>query len=388
MRFSDVHHQERALSIVRRALVSGRTHHAYLFGGPPGVGKELAARALAARLLCEAPDREPDADACGECRACRLFAAGNHPDFQLIHRGLHKLHPDRTIRASKGLFLAVDVVRRFLIERASTTPTLGVRRVFLIRDAERMNEGAQNALLKTLEEPPGSACLILVTSSAERLLPTIRSRCQRVPFDLLPTDYVREQLTALAGVEPGAARTLAEIAQGRLGAALQWHRTGLLTALAQVSNGINAGLVNNPETFGKALLEIAGELAARTVEEDEDSAEVQAGEDGVEASKPRADSKTTIETDQLREALKLVLLLVAAVYRDALVARSAPDASLRILPRELSAVDGLAGAVEADQLAERIEAIVTAERMLDRNVAPQLACERLAVALCGQIAEA
>jgi DNA polymerase-3 subunit delta' len=217
VRFSDVHHQERALSIVRRALAGGRTHHAHLFEGPPGVGKELAGRALAAGLLCEDPQRRPEADACGECRACKLFAAGNHPDFHLIHRGLHKLHPDRSIRAGKGLFLAVDVIRHFLIEPSSSSPALGQRRVFLIRDAERMNEGAQNALLKTLEEPPGSGCLILVTSSAERLLPTIRSRCQRVSFDLLPPDYVQARLRELAGVEPGAARTLAAVSQGRLG---------------------------------------------------------------------------------------------------------------------------------------------------------------------------
>lgn len=383
MRFSDVHHQQRALSILRRALASGRTHHAYLFEGPPGVGKELAARALAARLLCEASDLAPEGDACGTCRACQLFAGGNHPDFHLIHRGLHKLHPERTIRAGKGLFLVVDVVRHFLIDPANTCPSLGQRRVFLIRDAERMNEGAQNALLKTLEEPPGSACLVLVTSSAERLRPTIRSRCQRVPFDLLPSGYVREQLEALAGVAPEAAHTLANIAQGRLGAALQWHRVGLLTALAQVSNGLTTGLVNDPETFGRALLEIAQELAIRSAETSADSEDESTDDNGDNEGimRTRGGSKT-IETDELRDALKLVLALIAAVYRDALLVQCA-GAERRALPRDLAAVDELARAVDADSLAERIEAIATAERMLDRNVAPQLTCEHLAVALTG-----
>jgi len=383
VRFSDVHHQQRALSIVRQALTSGRMHHAYLFEGPPGVGKELAARALAARLLCEAPDRAPDADACEQCRACKLFAAGNHPDFHLIHRGLHKFHPERTIRAGKGLFLVVDVVRHFLIEPAGTSPSLGRRRVFLIRDAERMNEGAQNALLKTLEEPPGSACLILVTASAERLLPTIRSRCQRVPFDLLPTRYVQERLQAAAGVDLEAARTLAGLAQGRLGAALHWHRIGLLTALAQVSSGLASGLANDPETFGRTLLEIAGELAVRTIEETGNFAADQTNDEG--ATIATKASSRTIETDQLREALKLVLLLVAAIYRDGLIVRSAGDATLRALPPELAAVDSLARTANAEQLADRIEAVATAERMLDRNVAPQLACEHLGVALSGEL---
>ena len=385
MRFSDVQHQDRALSIVRRALASGRMHHAYLFEGPEGVGKELSARALAAGLLCEAPDRVPEADACGECRACRLFAVGNHPDYHLIDRALHKRHPDKTIRSGKGLFLVVDVVRHFLIEPASNSPSLGRRRVFLIRDAERMNEGAQNALLKTLEEPLGDACLILVTSSAERLLPTIRSRCQRVPFDLLPPDYVEEQLQALAEVEPATARTLAALAQGRLGAALHWHKIGLLTALAQVSQGLASGLADNPEVFGKTLLEIANELAIRTIDESGNFADEQFnGDENAEIPRSKASSRT-IETDQLRAALKLVLLLIAAIYRDALVIQSASGTTLRLLPPELTAVDTLAGSADADQLADRIAAIAIAERMLDRNVAPQLTCERLAVALTGEL---
>ena len=310
---------------------------------------------------------------------------GNHPDYHLIDRALHKRHPDKTIRSGKGLFLVVDVVRHFLIEPASNSPSLGRRRVFLIRDAERMNEGAQNALLKTLEEPLGDACLILVTSSAERLLPTIRSRCQRVPFDLLPPDYVEEQLQALAEVEPATARTLAALAQGRLGAALHWHKIGLLTALAQVSQGLANGLADNPEVFGKTLLEIANELAIRTIDESGNFADEQSnGDENAEIPRSKASSRT-IETDQLRAALKLVLLLIAAIYRDALVIQSASGTTLRLLPPELTAVDTLAGSADADQLADRIAAIAIAERMLDRNVAPQLTCERLAVALTGEL---
>jgi DNA polymerase III delta' subunit len=385
VRFSDVQHQDRALSIVRRALASGRTHHAYLFEGPEGVGKELAARALAARLMCEASGLAPDADACGECRACRLFGTGNHPDYHLIDRELHKRHPDKTVRSGKALFLVVDVIRHFLIEPASNSPSLGRRRVFLIRDAERMNEGAQNALLKTLEEPPGSACLILVTSSAERLLPTIRSRCQRVPFDLLPPDFVEERLQALAEVEPAAARTLADLAQGRLGAALHWQKIGLLTALTQVSQALANGLANNPEVFGKALLEIANELAIRTVEESGNFAdEPLEGDEDEETPRSKAASRT-IETDQLRAALKLVLLLIAAIYRDALIVQSAADTALRALPTELAVAEVLGGSADADALTDGIQAIATAERMLDRNVAPQLTCERLAVALTGEL---
>jgi len=381
VRFSDVQHQDRALSIVRRAMASGRTHHAYLFEGPEGVGKELAGRALAARLLCEAPDLPEDADACGVCRACQLFAAGNHPDFHLIHRGLHKQHPDRTIRSGKGLFLVVDVVRHFLIEPSATSPNLGRRRVFLIRDAERMNEGAQNALLKTLEEPPGDARLILVTSSGERLLPTIRSRCQRVPFALLPPDFVEQQLQTLGGVAPAPAAALAVLAQGRLGAALHWHRIDLLTTLYQVAQGLDSPRIAQPEPFGKMLLEVAQELATRNVEYANNNGDDENGENG----KSRGGSKNP-GTDELRSALKLVLLLIASIQRDALLAQVAGPTA-RKLPPDLPAVERLAATWTADQLAERIEAVTTAERMLDRNVAPQLVGEHLAIALTGEAGE-
>lgn len=381
MRFSDVRHQERALSIIRRALVSGRTHHAYLFEGPPGVGKELTARALAARLLCDA-DLPPDADACGACPACRVFPSGNHPDFHLIHRGLHKLHPDAAVRARKGLFLSVDIVRHFLIEPASNSPTLGRRRVFIVRDAERMNEGAQNALLKTLEEPPGSVCLILVTSSAERLLPTIRSRCQRVPFDLLPADFVRRQLQERTGVEPAAAHTLAALAQGRLGDALQWQRIGLPDALRRVCAALAGDLPNDPEAFGRLLVEIAEGLATRNVTYPE--TDEQPDNEAVADDHPRGGSRP-IDTDALRGAAKLVLLLAAVVVRDALVVSAGGDARLCALPSGTPAVAHLAETLTGDQLAERSAAFATAERMLDRNVAPQLACERLAVALTGEL---
>lgn len=384
MRFSDVRHQERALSIVRRALASGRTHHAYLFEGPEGVGKELAARALAARMLCESGDESTDGEACGACRSCQLFASGNHPDFHLIHRGLHKHHPERNIRAGKGLFLVVDVIRHFLIEPASTTPNLGRRRVFLIRDAERMNEGAQNALLKTLEEPPGQCRLILVTSSAERLLPTIRSRCQRIPFDLLPTAFVQEQISAMGDASVDEARTLASLAQGRLGAALRWRRLGLPAALMQVSNELAAGRAALPEAFAKNMLEIAGELAVQAAEDTANFAEEPFDADQSDG-RPRSKTTTkTIETDQLRDALKLVLLLIAAILRDALAVVSGGNSSIRALPENVTAVRFLSNTEDVDLLDKCISAVADAERMLDRNVPPQLACENLAVALTGE----
>jgi len=385
VRLSEVRHQERAISIIRRALTSGRTHHAYLFEGPEGIGKQTAGQALAARLLCDTPQ---DADACIQCQSCRLLAAGNHPDFHLIHRGLHKFHPDRSIRASKGLFIAVEVVRHFLIQPATTTPSLGRCRVFLIREAQRMNEQAQNALLKTLEEPPGQARLILVTASASRLLPTIRSRCQRVAFDLLPPAFVEQQLVAGAGVDAATARTLAGLAQGRLGTALRWHRVGLPVALGEVGDCLAQRFHALPQDFAATLVEIANGLATRAVEllgDDADEGAVpENSEDSAGPTVSKATGKT-IPTDDFRDALKLVLMLIAAVYRDALVVQTRLAERLRHLPPELDVVERLAADLSMEQLETCIKAAAEAEWMLDRNVAPKLACERLAIALSGEL---
>lgn len=383
MHFHDVQHQERAVSIIRRGLRSGRTPHAYLFEGPEGVGKEMAARALAARLLCLAPSRASDQEPCGECDACRRLAADRNPDFHLIHRGLHKVHPDRAIRASKGLFLSVHLIRHFLIEPAGRKPTAGPRHVFLIRDAERMNEEAQNALLKTLEEPPGDTVLILVTSSAERLLPTIRSRCQRVPFGLLPPDFIRAHLEQQCGAAPVKAAALSQLAGGRLGAAVQWHRLGLLAALPELAGALEAVEAGDPEAFGQGCLTIAGALAARALTEPQEESEA-AEEEGDPDEPPatRAGGKS-IPTDELRAALKLVFLLLAALYRDALVRAAAEEAACH-LPEQAALTSRLAAA-GPEPLQNALPAIVLAERMLDQNVAPQLVCERLAVALRNEV---
>lgn len=379
MPLSDVQHQDRAVAVLRRALRSGRMHHAYLFDGPEGVGKELTARALAARLLCLDTSLAADADACGQCTSCRLLARDSHPDLHVIDRALHKLHPDRTIRSSKGLFLVVDVIRHFLIEPAGMMPTQSPHRVFLIRDAERMNEEAQNALLKTLEEPPGSACLILVTASASRLLPTIRSRCQRIPFDLLPSDFVAAELAARTKLSSADAKTLAGLAGGRLGVALAWHKMDLLPDLDSVGQCLDALPAGDVETFAKTLVELATGLAERartagTAADEGDSEEM--AESGKSGGK--------VATNELRDALKLTFLLVSALYREALL-RHSNAAELCTLSGQESRVEQLAARRSFDELDAGLHAIGDAERMLDRNVAPQLTCEHLAVALLGGV---
>lgn len=384
--FSEVQHQERAVGLIRHALRAGRLPHALLFDGPEGVGKELTARALAAALLCEAPGRAPDADACGKCQACVLLAADTHPDYQLIHRGMNKQHPDKAVQRTKGLFLTVDLIRHFLLSPATWTPAMGRARLFIIRDAEKMNEGAQNALLKTLEEPPAATRIILLSASADRLLATIRSRCQRFSFDFLPVEFVRTKLTHDA-VPARDAGPLAALSQGRLGAARLWARAGLLERLPDVWQAGELALRGDPEGFGKRLVQSAIELSQRLfVKPDDEAANesvVDEPDDDSDDEESSKEKEKKIETDQLRDSLRLLFLLLAGWLRDNLVTRGGA-APLRQLPVN-AAADAALQARSADDLNDAISAVGEAERMLERNVAPQMACEWLAAALCGDL---
>lgn len=374
--FRDVQHQEAAVNLLRRGMRAGRTHHAYLFEGPDGVGKELTARALAAALMCLDTARAADADACGVCSSCRLLAADNNPDFHLVERGLHRHHPERSVRTSKGLYLVVDLIRHFLIEPAALTPTQGARRVFIVRDAERMNEDAQNALLKTLEEPPGSVCLVLVTSSVERLLPTIRSRCQRIGFGFLPAAFVAERLKA-AGLSTDEAQALATLSGGRLGVALRWRGWGVLDELDPVATLFDRSALG--KEFRGQVSGAAERIAKRawTLFKKE-AAERHRDPD----SPPPGADQRDVPTDLLRDAYKLVFLLIATLHRDALVRREGA-AIPAALPQAAPVVVALAQRMTVDELENAARAVSEAEHMLDRNVKPELVCDWLDAALQG-----
>lgn len=203
MKLADVVGNAAATQRLRTAAREDRPAAAYLLHGPAGLGKRQVADGFAARLLCASPDGD---DACGTCAQCTRVAAGTHPDLKVVERDDER----RDIRTEQA---------RELTRWLGLRPLMAERKVAIIDDAECLNEHGQNALLKTLEEPPGAAVLILVATRATLLLPTVRSRCQRIRFDPLAPDEVASLLAA-RGVAADDAATLAARAEGSPGRAL------------------------------------------------------------------------------------------------------------------------------------------------------------------------
>jgi len=202
IRFAAVRGHERVRDFLRAAVTQDRLPHALLFVGPDGVGKRCLALALVAWLQCE----QGGDDACGTCASCRRIAAGSHSDVQLV-----------TVATGKKE-IGIDRIRE--VKRFMQLRSVGGRlKVALIDDAHVLTAAAQNALLKVLEEPPARSFLILISSHPDALLTTVRSRCQRLQFGTLPTDVVRDLLTASTDVAAAEADELAELSEGSIGRA-------------------------------------------------------------------------------------------------------------------------------------------------------------------------
>lgn len=201
----------------RQTLASGRLASTYLFVGPSGIGKRRFALELAHSLICtESP--ETALEPCGVCESCRLFAAGSHPDLEVVG-----LPPDKSALPI-SLFIGDDEHRNQegLCHRISLKPYYGRRRIAIVDDADHFSIPSANCLLKTLEEPPPSALLILLGTSPSRQLPTIRSRSQVVRFAPLDrAEIIRILLETGAIADPQQAARAAEFCEGSVERALQ-----------------------------------------------------------------------------------------------------------------------------------------------------------------------
>lgn len=202
-----------ALAALDRAIASDRPSHAWVFSGPEGAGKRATAVEFAAALNCERDDKP-----CGECRPCRDTLAGRHPNVEIVEPGGMCDEPDHRDHADSR-DLRICQVRRLtrILYRA---PYNGGRHIAIVDAADSLHVEAANAFLKTLEEPPPGAVIILLVEREERLPDTVFSRCQRVAFRPVDRDVIVQALSD-RGVEPIQAEAIAGAAAGRLGWAIR-----------------------------------------------------------------------------------------------------------------------------------------------------------------------
>lgn len=367
--------QDQVVEQLRSAADSAGLTHAWLFTGPPGSGRSVAARAFAAALLC--PNR-----GCGECPSCRQVTAGTHADLLLVR-------PD-------GLSYGVRQTRDLVLKSAAS-PVYGGWRVILFEDADRATEQAANALLKAIEEPPPRTIWLLCAPSAADLPTTIRSRCRLITLRTPPTAAVAAILER-EGVSQERALNAARAALGHIGRARRLatdseaaHRRAEVLRVPLRVTGL-------AEAFGaaEALVQAAEAEAAATTEAldvPEREALRQAFGEGstgkgvatairgaAPALKELEDRQKSRATRIKRDALDLALLDLAAYYRDVLAVQLAADVELANASHEAD-LRKLAEASSPRATVRRIEAIMICRERLNASVAPLLAVEELTLAL-------
>jgi DNA polymerase III subunit delta' len=247
MPFRDIVGHRRLVGLLARSVQSGSLPPSLIFAGPTGVGKRLAAVSVAQALNCTHPQATDDgSDACGVCPACKRIARGVHPDVLIVEPG------------DSGS-IKIDQVRE-IVDRAEYRPFEGKRRAVIIDQADALIPAAQNALLKTLEEPPPSSVFMLVTARADTLLATVRSRCPRLQFrPLSPGDIASVLMTR--NLSETEARAVAATADGSVGRALETS-AGELVEVREIAQRVLAHAAE--ATAPGRRLEGARELSTQT----------------------------------------------------------------------------------------------------------------------------
>jgi len=354
----------------------GGMTHAWLFTGPPGSGRSIAAQAFAAALQCET------GDGCGHCPECAQVLSGAHPDVASI--------------VPEGLSIGVKDARRIIL-RSAHAPTRGRWQVTLIEDADRLTEDASNALLKALEEPPPHSVLLLSAPSAEDLLPTIRSRCRLARLRTPPAEAVARVLVERDGVDPAMAAFAAQAAQGHIGRAKRLatdeqarrERKDVLS-LPRSLQGVGSALSAAADLVDAAKAEAVHLTTGRDVAERESLSTalgVGATGKGVTGARGSAGALKELEKTQKsrgtrtqRDALDRALVDLAAFYRDVLQLQLGTGATL--VHGDLRDQAGtIARATTAASTLRRVDAVLACREALDANVAPLLAVEAMALAL-------
>ena len=319
--FQDIIGQDRIKEHLRSALSTGKVSHAYILNGEKSSGKEFIAKVLAMALQCEKGGVEP----CQECRSCRQALSGNQPD---IIRVIHE----------KPNTISVDDIREQVNSDVGVKPYSSARKVYIINEAEKMTAQAQNALLKTLEEPPEYAVLLLLTANVDALLPTILSRCVQLNMKPAPDMLVRKYLCEQLQVPDYKAEVCVAFARGNVGRA---------KALASSED------FENIKAEALSLLKYI---------QDMDLGEI------IDAVKRVTEYKVEIQD---------YLDLCAVWYRDVLLFKATNDVNHLIFREEIQALRRTAQQSSYEGIERIIRGLDSARRRLDANVNFELVMELL-----------
>ncbi len=324
-KFQDIIGQEQIKEHLRNALSTGKVSHAYLLNGEKSSGKEFIAKVFAMALQCEKGELEP----CQECHSCKQALSNNHPD---IIRVVHE----------KPNTISVDDIRKQVNGDVALKPYSSARKVYLITEAEKMTVQAQNALLKTLEEPPSYAVILLMTSNVNTLLPTILSRCVMLHMKPVPDMLVKEYLCRQLQVPDYKAEVCAAFARGNIGKA---------KALASSED------FENIKSDVLSLLKYIQDMELNEI---------------IAAVKKASEYKLEIND---------YLDICAIWYRDVLLFKATNDVNHLVFRDEIQALRRAAQRSSYEGIETIIKALDTAKKRLDANVNFDLVMELLMLAI-------
>jgi DNA polymerase-3 subunit delta' len=362
-----------AAAVLRGEAAAGASMtHAWLFTGPPGSGRSVAARAFAAALQCPQ-------GGCGECAECADVRSGAHPDVANL--------------VTDGLWIRIKQIRE-LVPKAALRPSRGRWQIVIVEDADRLGEDAADALLLALEEPPRRTVWMLCAPTGEDIVPTIRSRCRVVQLRTPPYDEVARYLVDTERVPPDVAAFSARASQGHIGRARALATDdGVRTRRDEVLRLPFA--LNDLRTCldaANALVEAAKADAERHC----DALDAREAEElkralgaGTVGRRPRAMDAAVKELEReqkmrrtrvQRDSIDRALVDVLGIYRDVLTLQLATGAEL-INEDKRPSLDRLARASTAESTLRRMEAVVAAREALEANAAPLLTLEAMALTL-------
>lgn len=320
MAFANIYGHLRPIGMLEKSMAQKRVAHSYLFSGPEAVGKKTVALAFAQALICE------NHSACDKCPACLKMLHGTHPDIHVVE--------------TDAQFIRIDTIRG-IQDQMTFRPLEGQKRIFIINGADKMNEPAANALLKTLEEPSADNILILITTRPFWLPQTIVSRCRHIRFNPLPTETIAGFLTKQRQMEHTKAHLLAALSGGSIGQALALDSEEMIAYRAELGRLLAAAGPDNP----LASLTLSAFLG-------QDKKEIRQG-----------------------------LNILNTFFRDALVYKETGRASMVINADLLPVVSALAFGLRGEQILQNMALVEKSAEYVDMNVNKSLTLEAMAFKL-------